>query len=74
MTFRRAPYVIVVLAVVVATLISGIGGAAPFPEMPGQDAKDWYWAPVLTYAEDFPALGLGYRLPAMRIAIEILDD
>jgi hypothetical protein len=38
----------------------------------GHDAKDWYWAPVLTYAEDFPALGLGYRLPAIRIAIEIV--
>ena len=38
----------------------------------GQDAKDWYWAPVLTYADDFPALGLGYRLPAIRIAIEVL--
>jgi hypothetical protein len=40
----------------------------------GQDPKDWYWAPVLTYAEDFPALSLGYRLPAMRIAIEIVED
>jgi hypothetical protein len=38
----------------------------------GQDPKAWYWAPILTYAEDFPALGLGYRLPAMRIAIQIL--
>ncbi len=38
----------------------------------GHDAKAWYWAPVLTYAEDFPALELGYRLPAIRIAITIL--
>jgi hypothetical protein len=38
----------------------------------GRDAKAWYWAPVLTYAEDFPALGLGYRIPAVRIAIEIV--
>lgn len=37
----------------------------------GKDKKDWYWTPVLTYGEDFPALSLGYRLPAFRIAIEI---
>jgi len=37
----------------------------------GKDPKAWYWAPVLTYAEDFPALSLGYRLPAIRIAIEV---
>jgi len=38
----------------------------------GQDPKAWYWAPILTYAEDFPALGLGYRLPAIRIAIQVI--
>jgi hypothetical protein len=37
----------------------------------GQDRKAWYWAPVLTFARDFPALGLGYRLPAYRLAITI---
>ncbi|HEY1295277.1 MAG TPA: hypothetical protein VGJ60_19535 [Chloroflexota bacterium] len=37
----------------------------------GQDRKPWYWAPVLTFARDFPALGLGYRLPAYRLAITI---
>jgi hypothetical protein len=35
----------------------------------GQDKKAWYWAPVLTFARDFPALSLGYRLPAFRLAI-----
>jgi len=38
----------------------------------GKDPKAWYWAPVLTYADDFPALALGYRLPAMRIAFEVI--
>jgi hypothetical protein len=37
----------------------------------GQDRKPWYWAPVLTFARDFPALGLGYRLPAYRLAISV---
>jgi hypothetical protein len=37
----------------------------------GQDRKPWYWAPVLTFATDFPALGLGYRLPAYRLAITV---
>jgi len=37
----------------------------------GQDRKPWYWAPVLTFANDFPALGLGYRLPAYRLAITV---
>ncbi|MBV9577457.1 MAG: hypothetical protein JO057_02585 [Chloroflexi bacterium] len=37
----------------------------------GQDRKAWYWAPVLTFAHDFPGLGLGYRLPAYRLAITI---
>lgn len=42
MNTRRTPYLILVLAVVIATLVNGIGGAAPFPEMPGQATKDWY--------------------------------
>lgn len=40
----------------------------------GKDPKAWYWAPVLSYADDFPALDLGYRLPAFRISIEIVDE
>jgi hypothetical protein len=28
---------------------------------------------VLTYSRDFPALSLGYRLPAFRLAIAIVD-
>ena len=39
----------------------------------GKDKKAWYWAPVLTYARDFPALSLGYRLPAFRLAIEVIE-
>ena len=39
----------------------------------GKDAKWWYWTPVLTYSRDFPALSLGYRLPAFRLAIAIVD-
>jgi hypothetical protein len=39
----------------------------------GKDKKAWYWTPVLTYGQDFPALSLGYRLQAFRIAIEIVD-
>jgi hypothetical protein len=39
----------------------------------GKDAKWWYWTPVLTFARDFPALALGYRLPAFRLAIEVTD-
>jgi hypothetical protein len=39
----------------------------------GKDAKWWYWTPVLTFATDFPALALGYRLPAFRLAIEVTD-
>jgi hypothetical protein len=37
----------------------------------GQDRKAWYWAPVLTFARDFPALGLSYRIPAYRLAVTI---
>jgi hypothetical protein len=39
----------------------------------GQDRKAWYWAPVLTFARDFPALTLGYRLPAFRLAINAVQ-
>jgi hypothetical protein len=39
----------------------------------GQDRKAWYWAPVLTFGQDFPALELGYRLPAFRLAINIVQ-
>jgi hypothetical protein len=39
----------------------------------GQDRKAWYWAPVLTFARDFPALSIGYRLPAFRLAINIVQ-
>jgi hypothetical protein len=35
----------------------------------GQDKKPWYWAPVLTFAQDFPGLSVGYRLPAFHLAI-----
>ncbi len=62
--------------VVIQVLATGAPGTHLIDLYPmvyaGQDAKDWYWAPVLTYADDFPALGLGYRLPAIRIAIEVL--
>ncbi len=62
--------------VVIQVLATGAPGTHLIDLYPmvyaGQDAKAWYWAPVLTYADDFPALGLGYRLPAIRLAIEIL--
>lgn len=32
-----------------------------------------YQTPFLTYARDFPALALGYKLPAYRLAIEITE-
>jgi hypothetical protein len=35
------------------------------------DVKPWYLDPVLSYRSDFPALPLGYRLPAFRLAITI---
>jgi hypothetical protein len=28
--------------------------------------------PMLTYAQDFPGLAAGYRLPAMRMAVEVV--
>ncbi|MBI4494639.1 MAG: hypothetical protein HY690_17825 [Chloroflexi bacterium] len=39
----------------------------------GKDAFPWYRAPVLTAAQDFPGLGLGYGLPTYRLAIEVLE-
>jgi hypothetical protein len=40
----------------------------------GKDRVPWnYQTPFLTYARDFPALSLGYRLPAYRLAIEIVE-
>jgi hypothetical protein len=39
----------------------------------GQDRKAWYWAPVLSFAKDFPALGLGYRLPTYRLAVSVVQ-
>lgn len=39
----------------------------------GQDRKAWYWAPVLTFGQDFPALSLGYRIPAFRLAIDVVE-
>ena len=40
----------------------------------GRDKVPWnYQTPFLTYARDFPALALGYRLPAYRLAIEVVE-
>jgi hypothetical protein len=40
----------------------------------GKDRVPWnYQTPFLTYARDFPALALGYRLPAYRLAIEVTE-
>lgn len=39
----------------------------------GKDRVPWnYQTPFLTYADDFPALSVGYRLPAYRLAIEVV--
>lgn len=39
----------------------------------GKDRVPWnYQTPFLTYARDFPALSVGYRLPAYRLAIEVV--
>jgi len=35
------------------------------------DVKPWYLDPVLSYRTDFPALPLGYRIPAFRLAVTI---
>jgi hypothetical protein len=40
----------------------------------GKDRVPWnYQTPFLTYARDFPALAHGYRLPAYRLAIEVVQ-
>jgi len=40
----------------------------------GKDRVPWnYQTPFLTYARDFPALSQGYRLPAYRLAIEVVE-
>jgi len=40
----------------------------------GRDRVPWnYQTPFLTYARDFPALAHGYRLPAYRLAIEVIE-
>ena len=39
----------------------------------GKDRVPWnYQTPFLTYARDFPALTHGYRIPAYRLAIEVV--
>jgi hypothetical protein len=32
-----------------------------------------YQIPQLTFARDFPGLALGYKLPAMRLAVEVVE-
>ncbi len=40
----------------------------------GHGKPPWgYQFPYLTYPEDFPGLDLGYNLPALRLAIEIVE-
>ncbi len=40
----------------------------------GRDRVPWnYQTPFLTYARDFPALSHSYRLPAYRLAIEVVE-
>ena len=40
----------------------------------GKDRVPWnYQTPFLTFARDFPALALGYKLPAYRLAIEVVE-
>ena len=40
----------------------------------GRDKVPWnYQTPFLTFAGDFPALAHGYRLPAYRLAIEVVE-
>ena len=40
----------------------------------GRDKVPWnYQTPFLTFARDFPALVHGYRLPAFRLAIEVVE-
>jgi hypothetical protein len=40
----------------------------------GRDRVPWnYQTPFLTFTRDFPALAQGYRLPAYRLAIEVIE-
>ncbi|MBI2999009.1 MAG: hypothetical protein HYY46_11275 [Deltaproteobacteria bacterium] len=40
----------------------------------GRDRVPWnYQTPFLTFARDFPALAVGYRLPAYRLAIAVIE-
>jgi hypothetical protein len=40
----------------------------------GRDRVPWnYQTPFLTFARDFPALAHGYKLPAYRLAIEVVE-
>lgn len=40
----------------------------------GRDRVPWnYQTPFLTFARDFPALALGYRIPAYRLAIAVIE-
>jgi len=40
----------------------------------GHGKPPWsYQVPFLTFARDFPGLSLGYKLPAMRLAIEVIE-
>ena len=40
----------------------------------GKDRVPWnYQTPFLTFARDFPALANGYKLPAYRLAIEVIE-
>ncbi|MBW7881304.1 MAG: hypothetical protein H3C34_01475 [Caldilineaceae bacterium] len=40
----------------------------------GHGKPPWgYQVPVLTFKEDFPGLALGYNLPAIRLAIEVVE-
>jgi hypothetical protein len=40
----------------------------------GHGQPPWgYQVSYLTYADDFPGLSLGYKIPAMRLAIEVTE-
>jgi hypothetical protein len=43
-----------------------------YTQQPSYANTPYGMIPVLTYARDIPGLGLGYRLPAMRLAITIV--
>ncbi len=39
----------------------------------GHGAPPWgYQVPFLTFAQDFPGLALGYKLPAIRLAVQVV--